>query len=299
MLRLLNGSLRGAALGVLLVWVACSGPGSAEPVAVPSFEVNTTQVSIGSPLEATITFFVLPNAVFEEDYRVFLHFVSDDGELIWAADHDPPRPTTEWKPGGTIEYTRTILVPLCPYLGDTDVYMGLYSMEDGTRLPLDSDHVGHLAYRVGQLRLLASAKNIRLSYRSGWHPLEGDSTCMRWRWSEKVGVLLFDNPRSDLLLYLNLGSVEMWDDEPRTLTVSVGDRLAARFEMVPGGVVHEIPLSASLLGDTNEVELRLEVDRTFVPAELPNSDNPDARALGARVLGAYLVGVTREQREQL
>ncbi len=45
---------------------------------------------------------------------------------------------------------------------------------------------------------------------------------------------------------------------------------------------------------TNEVELRLEVDRTFVPAELPHSDNPDTRTLGVRVRGAYLTGVTRE-----
>ena len=254
---------------------------------------------IGSPIEATLSFSVLPNAAFDEDYRVFLHFLSDDGELIWAADHDPPRPTTEWQPGNTIAYTRTILVPPCPYLGDTDVYMGLYSMQDGTRLPLDSDHVGQLAYRVGQLSLLPSAENIRLSYRSGWHPPEGDSTCVRWRWSEKIGVILSDNPRRDSLLYLSLDSEEAWGDEPRTLTVSVGDRLADRFELLPGNVVHEIPLSASLLGDTNEVELRLEVDRTFVPAELPHSNNLDPRALGVRVLWAYLVGVAREQRGQL
>ena len=93
---------RGAALGLLLLSVAC---GSAEPVAVPSFETNTTQVPIGGPVEATLTFSVLPGAVFEEDYRVLLHFLSDDGELMWVADHDPPRPTTDWQPGGTVEYT--------------------------------------------------------------------------------------------------------------------------------------------------------------------------------------------------
>ena len=258
------------------------------------FEVNTTHVPIGSPVEATFTFSVLPGAVFDEDYRVLLHFLSDDGELMWGADHDPPRPTIEWKPGGTVEYTRTILVPLCPYRGAADVHVGLYSMEDGMRLPLDGDHVGQLAYRVGELRLLPPAENTRLSYRSGWHLLEYDSTCVRWRWSEKVGVIVFENPRRDSLLYLNLDNVEAWDDEPRTLTVSVGDQLADRFEIVPGNVVQEIPLSAALLGDSAEVELRLEVDRTFVPAELPDSDNPDTRALGVRVLGAYLAGATTE-----
>ena len=62
---------------------------------------------------------------------------------------------------------------------------------------------------------------------------------------------------------------------------------------------HEIPLSASLLGDTNEVALRLEVDRTFVPAQLPHLDNPDTRALGVRVLGVYLAGATTAQRGDL
>ena len=292
--RLLTPPLRGAALGALLVSVACSGPGSVTPVAVPSFEVTTTHVPLGSPVEATLTFSVLPNAAFDEDYRVFLHFLNDVGELMWAADHEPPRPTTEWKPGDRIEYTRTILVPLCPYLGETDVYIGLHSIEDGTRLPLDGDHRGQLAYRVGQLSLRPAVESIRLSYGSGWHLPEHDSTCVQWRWSEKVGVISFDNPRNGALLYLNLDGGAARDDEPQTLTVSVGDRLADRFEIAPGNEVHEIPLSASLLGDTNEVELRLEVDRTFVPVELPDSDNPDARTLGVRVLGAYLMGPTRE-----
>ena len=288
MYRPLNAPLRGAALGLLLTSLACSGPGSAEPMAVPSFEVETSHVPIGSPVEATLTFTVLPNAVFDEDYRVFVHFLSDDGEVMWTADHYPPIPTTEWESGVTIEYTRKFLVPASPNLGDTDVHMGLYSVENGTRLPLAGDHVDRLAYRVGELRLLPQTQNSRLWYRSGWHVLEHTSTGRQWRWSEKVGVILFDNPRRDSLLYLNLGGVEAWDDEPRTLTVSVGDRLADRFQVVPGDVVREIPLSAALLGDTKEVELRLEVDRTFVPAELPNSDNPDTRALGVRVLEAVL-----------
>ncbi len=288
MCRLVNAPPAGAALGLLLVSVACSGSGSAEPVAVPSFEVKTPQVPIGSPFEATLTFSVLSNAVFNEEYRVFLHFLSDDGTLMWTADHDPPRPTTEWRPGGTIAYTRTFLAPLYPYLGDADVYMGLYSKEDGTRLPLDGDHVGQRTYRVGGLRLLPRADSIRLTYRSGWHDLEHDATGGQWQWSEKVGVIVFDNPRMDSLLYLKLTGVEAWDDKRRTLTVLVGDQLADRFEIVSGDFLQAIPLSASLLGDTNQVELRLEVNRTVVPAELPHLGNPDTRALGVRVLQAYL-----------
>ena len=59
------------------------------------------------------------------------------------------------------------------------------------------------------------------------------------------------------------------------------------------------PFCHGLLGDTNEVALRLEFDRTFVPAQLPHLDNPDTRALGVRVLGVYLAGATTAQRGDL
>jgi|TARA_B100002003_G_scaffold250008_1_gene287884 hypothetical protein len=289
--KLLLRSLAGVTLGLLLVSVACSGP---EPVAVPSFEVDPSLAPIGSPVEATLTFSVLPNASFDEEYAVFLHFLNDDGEVMWATDHYPPIPTTEWKPGETIAYTRPIMVPLCPYVGDANVHIGLYSVDSGTRLPLEGDEGGRLAYRVGGLRLLPPMENIRFSFISGWHLLEHDSTCVQWRWSEKVGVISFDNPRRDSQIYLNLDNGMVLGGEPRTLVVSVGDRPVVRIEVVPGNVVHQIPLGASLLGDTDSVELRLEVDRTIVPAEMPRLDNPDTRVLGVRVLGAYLAVATRE-----
>ena len=287
--------LRSGVLSLWLVSVACCGPGGAQPVAGLAFAVSPPRVPMGTPVEATLTFSVLPDARLDEDYRVFLHFLNTDGELLWTADHFPPRPTSEWQPGSTVEYTRTILVPLCPYRGDADVQVGLYSVNDGDRLALVGDDVGQLAYRAGTLRLLLPAENIRFTYRSGWHLPEHDATCTQWRWSEKVGVIAFDNPRRDSVLSLNLDNLEAWD-EPRTVAVSVGDLPADRFEVLSGTMVQQIPLSAALLGDADEVEVRLEVDRTFVPAELPNSDNPDTRTLGLRVLGAHLAAAKTEPR---
>ena len=287
--RLVNGLPRGAALGALLVSsVACSGPGSAEPVLSASFEVSATEVPIGSPFEVTFSFSVLSNTVFDEEYRVFLHFLTDDGTLMWATDHDPPRPTTEWRPGSTIDYTRTFLVPPYPYLGDADVNLGLYSKNDGTRLPLAGDHVGQLAYRVGGIRLLPRADSVQLTYSSGWHTQGSDSIGGQRPWSKKVGVIVFDNPRRDSQLYLKLSGVGGWDDGQRTLSVFVGDQLADLVDIVSDELLQAIPLSVSVLGDTNWVELRLEVDRTVVPAELPHLDNPDRRALGVQVLQAFL-----------
>ena len=281
--------LRGAALSMLLGFTACSGSGSAEPVATVAFEVDTTHVPVGSLIEATFTFSVLPNAVFDQDYRVFLHVLDDDGELIWTDDHDPPRPTTLWEPGDRIGYTRTILVPLHPYLGDADVTLGLYSADDGTRRPLDGEHVGQLAYRVTGLRLLPSVENIELSYASGWHPVEVDPSGAQSRWTGKVAVILFENPRTDSLLYLSVDGFETWNGEPRILTLSIGDRVVDRIDLVPSDdAFYRIPLDLSLLGNASQIALRLEVDHVFVPTEQSGSRSADDRALGVRLLAAYV-----------
>ena len=43
-----------------------------------------------------------------------VHVVDADEELIFAFDHNPPMPTTQWKPGQTIEYTQDGLRPGLP-----------------------------------------------------------------------------------------------------------------------------------------------------------------------------------------
>ena len=48
---------------------------------------------------------------------MFVHFVNAEDEQMWTDDHDPPRPTRTWKPGETIQYTRTVFVPSYPYNG--------------------------------------------------------------------------------------------------------------------------------------------------------------------------------------
>ena len=66
-------------LGIVLYLLsACS---NSDPVAVPVFEIDPAEASIGNPVEVTLTFSVLPKATLEIDYLVFLHFLNDDGEL--------------------------------------------------------------------------------------------------------------------------------------------------------------------------------------------------------------------------
>src|SRR4026208_2091030 len=81
------------------------------PVAAMQVSLSRSKVALGSPVEVTYKFTVAQGAPSLGQRRVFVHFLDADEELMWTDDHDPPTPTQEWKPGQTIEYTRTMFIP--------------------------------------------------------------------------------------------------------------------------------------------------------------------------------------------
>ena len=291
--RGLTSALAVAAAGLVAAVTtgACARvPEAAHPVAIPTLEINTTRPALGGVIEARFSFAVLPNVVLDEDLSVFVHFVNDDGQLMWTDDHDPPQPTSTWAPDTTVAYTRTLFVPGYPYLGPAAIHLGLYSCETGVRLPLQGEDVGQRAYRVQDIRLLPPSDNVPLTYGSGWHNLEVEPNdeLHPWRWMHKIGSLSFRNPQRESLLYLQIEGVKPYD-EPQRLTVAVGDHVVARLEIEPGDILPKIPLTTADLGSERTVELTLAVDRTFVPRTLPQLNNPDDRELGIKVLHAVLV----------
>ena len=68
-------------------------------------------------------------------------------------------------------------------------------------------------------------------------------------------------------------------------TLGIG---TAPFEKGAPPVVRKIPIAATQLGDADMVELRLVVDKTFVPALEAGSASGDSRELGARVFHAFV-----------
>jgi hypothetical protein len=73
------------------------------------------------------------------DYTIFVHLLDAEGETLANADHLPPRPTHEWRPGQAIP--DRFKLPLPPGLppGDYWVKVGLYDASDPglPRLPLE------------------------------------------------------------------------------------------------------------------------------------------------------------------
>lgn len=282
------------ALGLLAACGAgCSEPtDEATPVATPQVTMSRTAAAIGRPLDMQWSFSVAADAPpFVEDFYVFVHFIGDTGELMWTDDHRPPTPTSQWKPGATIAYTRTVFVPKFPYTGNVSVHAGLYSPSSNTRVPLAGDGTGGRAYRVAGFQMTPEADTVFVVYTDGWHQAEvaGDSGGVEWQWSKKRGTVAFHNPKRDVTVMIQADLPVPALTDPVQVDVSLGATVVDSFGLAPGGeLVRRVSLSAAQLGDGETVELALTADRTFVPSTIPALRSRDSRELGIRVFRVYI-----------
>ena len=277
--------------------IACGrGRGDEPPIATPSFSADRPRAPLGSPVELTYTFTVasVPEERFRGDYRVFVHFLDSEGDLMWTDDHDPNPPVSQWKPGQKVSYRHTMFVPVYPYTGEARVRVGLYSPSDGRRLPLSGKEVGDREYDVGAITLAPQSENIFLIYRDGWNPAESapDQPGVEWQWTKKNGTLAFRNPRKDVVLYLETDGRPDIFNPPQQVAIKANDQVVSTFAMVDRDpVMRKIPITAAQLGAGDMVDLRIDVDRTFVPAQLPPGQpghGSDTRELGIRVYHAFV-----------
>ena len=280
------------ALAAALV-AGCSGgeEDTAAGVATPTVTLSRADAAVGSPVDVTYRFVVAPDAPpFAEDYTVFVHFLDLDGERMWTDDHDPPTPTRQWKPGETIEYTRTIFIPKFPYVGTTNVDLGLYSVKSGERVPLTGESTGMRAYRVASFNMSLQSDNLFVIFNDGWHETEvTEDGSVEWQWSKKEGTLAFRNPRRDAVLFLQVDQTASAFPEPQRVEVRVGGITVDSFALPAGSPeLRRISLPQSALGSEEMAEVRISVDKTFVPAEVPALRSSDSRELGIRVFRAYV-----------
>ena len=281
-------------LGVtsVLAGAACSrAENTAPPVATPGVTLSHDRAPAGSPLELTYRFVVANDARFAEDYRVFVHIVDTDEEQMWNDDHNPPTPTTQWKPGQTIEYTRTIFVPVFPYVGDATIQVGLHSTKDQKRLTLSGEDVGQQAYRVARLQLLPQTDNLFTVFKDGWHPAEGaaQDSAIEWQWTKKQATLAFKNPKKDSLLYFDADSPGANLHPAQHVQITMGGQVVEQFAVEPETrEMRKIKLPGALMGDGDLAEVQILVDITFVPMTVTNGASKDPRELGIRVFHAYV-----------
>lgn len=265
----------------------------APPVATASVFVNRPRAALGSPVEITYRFVVAQGAPkLTEDYRVLVHFVDRNEELMWTDDHAPAVPTSKWSPGQTVEYRRTMFIPIYPYIGEAGVQMGLYSPRDERRLPLTGDDSGQRAYRVGTLQMLPQSDNVFiLIYKDGWHAAEvaPDNPAVEWQWTKKEGTLAFRNPKRDVTFYLHLDGRPDFFAQPQQVTVQLNGVTADTFAVGSRDeIIRKVPMTVAHLGTGDMVDMKIAVDQTFIPAVVPAAKSNDRRELGVRVFHTFV-----------
>jgi hypothetical protein len=269
---------------------SCSGKTPQEPpVATARVSFHHSRVPLGSPVDITYRFTVSPQAKIDGNYLVFVHFLEGSSrEMMWTDDHQPPVATSQWKPGQVIEYTRTMFTPVYPYVGEATVEVGLY--KDKTRLSLaGGTDRGSRSYEMQKFEILPQTENVYLIYKDGWHQEEvaQGNPLVGWQWTKKEAIIAFRNPKRDVLFYLQVGAQPSAVQDPQTVSLRLGDQVVDTFP-VKGETLRKVPLTAAQLGAGEMSELRIAVDRTFVPALIPSANNRDTRELGVCVMHAFV-----------
>jgi hypothetical protein len=260
------------------------------PVATPSVTLTHERVPAGSVMEVTYKFVVADGAKIDGDYRVFVHFLGADGDRMWGDDHEPPVPTSAWKPGQTVEYTRTVFAPVLPYVGETTMAVGLYGVGDRAqqRLTLAGEHLGQHAYKVARLDLAPQSENLFTVFKDGWHQAEtaDHDAFVEWQWTKQDATLAFRNPGKNAVLYLDLDSPGSPFDAQQ-VKVTLGGQVVDEFTITPKTrVLRKITLPSAGMGTADTADLHILVDKTFVPSQA--GKGKDDRTLGVRVFHAFI-----------
>lgn len=280
-----------AVVALAVTTAACGKKEDTAPVqGTIAVSLSRPRVALGSPVEITYKFTLAPDAAPLGNRKAFVHFLDADNEQMWTDDHDPPAPTTGWKPGQTIEYTRTVFAPVYPYVGKTRVVAGLYDPSNGDRVRMGGTDAGGRSYEVATFELLPQTENVFLIFKDGWHAVEAaaDNSMVEWQWTKKEATLAFRNPRRDSMLYFQADNPGKAATAATQVELRIGDQVLETVKLVPDAPVHKIPLPAAVLGAGDMVEIRLIVDQTFVPALEPGAASNDPRELGARVFHAFV-----------
>ena len=290
----LGRSLRRLALACIAVTVVagCNRRKPAETTdVVPSLSVNRARAPLGSAIEVTYTWAAGPAFKKpDQNYRAFVHFMDSHNVILFGDDHVPTPPPSAWEPGKTYSYTRTVFIPIYPYVGDVEARVGLHPEGRGERLALKGDDAGMREFRVAKMEVLPQTENIFLVYKEGWHNPESSpqNPSLERTWTKKDALVSFKNPKKDVVVYLEADTNYKAFDFPPVLTLSVNGRTGLTVPIENSEVfLKKVRVKAADLGNEEWVDLRLAMNQSFVP-KVKGVNTHDDRELGLLVYHLYV-----------
>jgi len=123
-------------------------------VQLTGYTAQPPQPAPGDSLRLTLYWQAL--AQMPKNYTVFVHLRNTDGGNVAQADHRPlgnVYPTTLWPVGQLIRETSTLDIPPDLSPGSYELWVGMYLLETGQRLPVQNDTSGENAVRLGVLAI--------------------------------------------------------------------------------------------------------------------------------------------------
>ena len=134
----------------------------AQHVVLKGYELSTDEAAPGDSIEVTLYWQDIQAMI--EDFSIFVHLVDDNGVILAQYDVYPGQgnyPTTFWQLGDLFADTIMLDIPEGTYTpNEASVVVGLYRLEDGTRLPVSVEGtiVGD-SVELGSVSLPATEKD--------------------------------------------------------------------------------------------------------------------------------------------
>jgi len=124
-------------------------------ITLQGYTVRTDNLQPGDIVQATL--FWQTAVPLNTRYKVFLHLVDENGNLVAQRDSEPGgnlKPTTIWPPGETISDNHGLLLPADLPPGDYTLLLGLYDVADpGVRLAVEAETAVNNAYPLAKLTI--------------------------------------------------------------------------------------------------------------------------------------------------
>ena len=147
------------------------------------------------------------------------------------------------------------------------------------------------SYNVASMEILPQSEAVFTVMKDGWHSAETppNNDQVEWSWTSKnQAVIAFKNPKRDAIFYLDLDNPSDVFPDGQHVQVTLGTKTVDDFVLRPARQLRKITIPAGAFGTEEMVEVKVGVDKVFVPAQLNPSGSKDGRQLGVRVFHAVI-----------
>ncbi len=283
---------------IILLFSACHEKKASEHAMVaidvtPSMKIDRTAVAGNSILRITYGWKTGPAfKSFTGEMFAKVHFVNDNGAIMWQDDHPIEPSARNWTPNQTYEYERIVYVPLITKNMKVTATMGLYEQNSTSKFVLPgSGDTGKDKLPVAEIAVTPPRSpddlpEARIRFGLGWHQLEKNPVeKTSWRWIADEAHLTLMNPGRPAELYLKGWAPSSILKSPSKLTVKHNDRILQTFENLTGNFSAILAIDPTVFSDQSQTEINLVMEPSYVPSRI--GAGTDDRTLAAMIYVCY------------